>query len=65
MFAHGHEQEGVRWAEKILAEHPRDPDASRMLADYHERRGDKALANGYRLTASGVGSRAGESADHR
>ena len=52
MFAHGHDQEGARWAEKILAERPRDPDASRMLADYHDRRGEKGLANRYRLDAS-------------
>jgi tetratricopeptide (TPR) repeat protein len=55
MFAHGHDKEGARWAEKILAERPLDPDASRMLADYHDRRGEKGLANGYRLNASGGG----------
>jgi tetratricopeptide (TPR) repeat protein len=49
MFDHVHDQEGVRWAEKILADRPDDPDANRMLADYHERRGDTGLANFYRL----------------
>ena len=52
MFAHGHGPEGARWAEKILAERPLDPDASRLLADYHDRRGETGLANRYRLTAS-------------
>ena len=52
MFAHGHGPEGARWAEKVLAERPLDPDASRMLADYHDRRGETGLANRYRLTAS-------------
>jgi tetratricopeptide (TPR) repeat protein len=61
MFAHGHDQEGARWAEKILAERPLDPDASRMLADYHDRRGEKGLANGYRLNASGGSGSPGES----
>ena len=52
MFSHGHEEEGARWAEKMLAERPSDPDASRMLADYHDRRGEKGLANRYRLNAA-------------
>ena len=52
MFDHAHDQEGARWAEKILAERPDDPEASRLLADYHERRGEKGLANFYRLHAA-------------
>ena len=36
MFDHAHDQEGARWAEKILAERPGDADASRLLAAYHE-----------------------------
>ncbi len=51
MFAHGHDDEGARWAERILAERPTDPDASRLLADYHDRRGEAGLANRYRLHA--------------
>jgi tetratricopeptide (TPR) repeat protein len=52
MFDHAHEQEGARWAEKILSERPGDADASRLLAGYHERRGETGLANFYRLQGS-------------
>ena len=52
MFEHAHEQEGVRWALKIVGERPDDPDASRLLADFHERRGEMGLANFYRLHSS-------------
>jgi tetratricopeptide (TPR) repeat protein len=51
MFDHAHDQEGARWAEKILSERPEDPEASRLLADYHQRRGETGLANFYRLHA--------------
>lgn len=56
MFAHGHDDEGARWAERILAERPTDPDASRLLADYHDRRGEAGLANRYRLHAGQTSS---------
>jgi Flp pilus assembly protein TadD len=49
MFDHDHDQEGVRWAEKILSGRPNDPEANRLLAGFYERRGDKGLANFYRL----------------
>jgi tetratricopeptide (TPR) repeat protein len=52
MFEHAHEREGVRWALKIVGEWPDDPEASRLLADYHERRGEAGLANFYRLHSS-------------
>ena len=52
MFDHGHDQEAARWAQKILAEHPNDPEASRLLAAYHQRRGETGLANFYRVHAS-------------
>ena len=52
MIEHGQEQEGVRWAEHVLRGQPGDPDASRLLADFHVRRGDTGLANFYRLHAS-------------
>jgi tetratricopeptide (TPR) repeat protein len=59
MFEHGRPEEGVRWANRIIAERPGDPDVSRMLADYHDRRGEQGLANWYRLNvpagAAGVG----------
>ncbi len=51
MFDHAQDQEGARWAQKILAEWPDDPAASRLLASYHERRGEPSLANFYRLHA--------------
>jgi tetratricopeptide (TPR) repeat protein len=52
LFEHGHDAEGARWAEKILAEWADDPDASRLLADYHDRRGEEGLANFYRVHAA-------------
>jgi tetratricopeptide (TPR) repeat protein len=52
MFDHGHDQEGAKWAEKVLREQPGNPDASRLLADYHQRQGNPGLANFYRLQAS-------------
>lgn len=51
MFDHDHGQQGVRWAEKILAERPGDAEASRLLAEYHEHRGETGLANFYRVHA--------------
>jgi Flp pilus assembly protein TadD len=51
MFDHAQDKEGARWAEKILGEWPDDPEASRLLAGYHERRGEIGLANFYRLRA--------------
>ena len=65
MFEHAQDQEGARWAQKILDEWPDDPGASRLLASYHERRGEIALANFYRLHAeadSEASARATESA---
>jgi len=62
MIEHGQEQEGVRWAEHVLRGRPGDPEASRLLADFHARRGDTGLANFYRLHASrGSASPASES----
>jgi len=52
MFDHAQDHEGARWAQKILAEHPDDPEANRLLADYHQRRGETGLANFYRLRES-------------
>ncbi|APW63582.1 tetratricopeptide repeat protein [Paludisphaera borealis] len=49
MFDHAHEDEGARWAGRILDERPGDSEASRLLADYHERRGETGLANFHRL----------------
>ncbi len=52
LFDHGQDQEGARWALKILAEWPNDPEASRLLARYHQRRGETGLANFYLMHAS-------------
>ncbi len=49
MFAHAHDADGVRWAEKVLREWADDPEASRLLADYYRRAGNPGLANYYRL----------------
>jgi tetratricopeptide (TPR) repeat protein len=51
MFNHAREQEGARWAGQILKERPNDPEASGLLADFHQRRGEMGLANFYRLQA--------------
>jgi len=49
MIDHGHGPDGERWVEKILRTMPRQPDACRLLAEYHERNGNQGLANFYRL----------------
>ncbi len=51
MIEHGHEEEGLRWARKILGEKANHPEANRLMADYHERGGNPGLANYYRLQA--------------
>ncbi len=51
MIEHGHEEEGLRWARKILGERPNDPESNRLMAEYHERGGNPGLANYYRLQA--------------
>jgi tetratricopeptide (TPR) repeat protein len=51
LFDHGHPEEGLRWAEKNLREHPRHTETNRLLADYYERQGNRGLANFYRLHA--------------
>ncbi|WZP00349.1 tetratricopeptide repeat protein [Isosphaeraceae bacterium EP7] len=51
MIEHGHEEEGIRWARKILDERPNDLEANRMMVEYHERGGSPGLANYYRLQA--------------
>jgi hypothetical protein len=51
-FEHGRADEGARWAHRVLADRPADPEASRLLADYHEGRGETGLANFHRLHAT-------------
>ncbi|WP_210420195.1 tetratricopeptide repeat protein [Aquisphaera giovannonii] len=52
MFEHGHPDEGVRWGEKILREHPGHTQANLLLADHYAREGKDGLANFYRLRAA-------------
>jgi hypothetical protein len=52
MVAHGRDDEGLRWARMILADAPDHPATNRLLADYHERRGEAGRANFYRLQAA-------------
>ncbi len=52
MFAHGRDQDGLDWANAILAQEPDHPPTCRLLADYYAQRADGAgLANFYRLKA--------------
>ena len=48
MLAHGYDQEGLKWAQKILVEHPGHRETCLVLADYYERIGDWELAKSYR-----------------
>ena len=52
MFDHGHDAEGVRWAEKILGEDAGNAEASRLLVDHYQRQGNPGRANFYRLQGS-------------
>ena len=49
MIAHGHDQEGLDWANKTLREHPGHAPTCRLLMQFHERRGEHGRANYYRL----------------
>jgi tetratricopeptide (TPR) repeat protein len=49
LFEHGHPEEGMRWAEKILRAQPSHPETNRLVADYYEMKGEPALARPYRL----------------
>ena len=48
MFAHGHVDEGIRWAEKLIRDQPGHAEACRLLADHYARTGKPGLANSYR-----------------
>ena len=54
LFDHGHPEEGLRWAEKILKEKPGHGPTGRLLADYYQKKGNPGLANFYRSQASGT-----------
>jgi predicted Zn-dependent protease len=55
MIDHGHTEEGIRWAEKVIREHPNHPEASRLLSDTYMRLGNHGLANYYRLLSPTTG----------
>jgi predicted Zn-dependent protease len=48
---HGHAEEGARWAKRVLAADPADPDMNRLLADHYRRLGNSGLANFYGAAA--------------
>ncbi len=48
MLAHGREDESIRWLRSILASRPGHPEATRILVEYHQKRGEIGLANYYR-----------------
>jgi tetratricopeptide (TPR) repeat protein len=52
MLAHGYDDEGVKWARKILIEHPAHRETCLVLAEYYERIGDWELAKSYRNQVS-------------
>ncbi len=51
MFDHGYPLEGVKWAEKILSDHPGHPKTCAMLAAYYERLGMWQKVNDYQAQA--------------
>lgn len=51
LFDRDHPEEGKRWAEKILREHPQQPEANNLLANHYEKLGNHGLANFYRARA--------------
>jgi tetratricopeptide (TPR) repeat protein len=52
MIEHGREEEAAQWARLVLRNRPGHPEANRLLADYHRRRGELGLANFYRSLAA-------------
>jgi Flp pilus assembly protein TadD len=52
MIDHGRAEEGVQWARMVLRDQPDHPEANRLLADYHRRRGELGLANFYQVHAA-------------
>jgi Flp pilus assembly protein TadD len=55
MIENGHEEEGLRWAERTLRDRPDHAPTHRLLADYYTRRGQMGLANYHRLRGSSGG----------
>jgi tetratricopeptide (TPR) repeat protein len=57
LIAHGHEEEGVEWANLVLKSDPSHPTLNRVLADYYRKQGQPGLANLYEARASGASDR--------
>jgi tetratricopeptide (TPR) repeat protein len=60
MIEHGRAEEGCLWARGVTRDQPDNAEANRLLADFHQGRGELGLANHYRLHA---GTRPASSAD--
>jgi tetratricopeptide (TPR) repeat protein len=52
MFDHGRDEQGLRWAEHVLAVQPNFEPAILLVADYYRRKGDIGLEHYYRTRAS-------------
>ena len=52
LLDHGHDKEGLEWAELILHSKPGDQETCLLLAKYHKSKGNIGLANYYRLAAT-------------
>jgi hypothetical protein len=52
MIDHGRTEEGLQWARIVLRDQPHHPEANRLLADHHRRRGELGLAHFYELNAA-------------
>jgi tetratricopeptide (TPR) repeat protein len=49
MIDHGRAEEAAQWARMVLRDQPNHPEANRLLAEYHRRRGELGLVNFYQL----------------
>jgi predicted Zn-dependent protease len=56
MILHGHPDEGLRWANRLLRLDPDHAPTHQLLADYYARQGQHGLANYHRFQRSGAGS---------
>jgi tetratricopeptide (TPR) repeat protein len=57
LFDHNHPEEGLKWAEKILRDHPQHVETHRLLADYYEKIGNMGQANYHRIQSGGAAGR--------
>jgi Flp pilus assembly protein TadD len=58
LITHGHPDEGLRWAQRVLRAQPSHAATNRLLADYYQGQGNFGLANFYRLQVSSADSSA-------